>query len=170
MLDAAEGLLADHGVQALTLAAVAERAGVSKGGLLYHFGTKDALVAGMIERLIADFDALIEAQDESCYTRAYVRATFVAVQSGRLRRWAVATGAAGDPALLVPLREAMGRWHTQDLDIEPDPVMSRIVRLACEGVWEAATQCPTVFDPGRSSDSGQGDYPGLRERLLSLVH
>ncbi|MEO3860020.1 TetR/AcrR family transcriptional regulator [Acrocarpospora sp. B8E8] len=167
LLDAAEGLLADHGVQALTLAAVAERAGVSKGGLLYHFKTKDALVAGMIDRLIADFDALVAAQDETCYTRAYVRATFVAVQSGRLRRWAVATGAAGDPALLVPLREAMARWHTHDLATEPDPVLSRIVRLACEGVWEAATQCPTIFDPGRPH---QGDFPGLRERLLSLVH
>ena len=161
LLDAAEALLADQGERALTLAAVADRAGVSKGGLLYHFRTKDALITGMIERLIADFDALIAAQRESCYTRAYVNATFVAVRTGRLRRWAVVTGAAGDPALLIPLRDAMARWHTHGLAEESDPVMSRIVRLACEGLWETATQCPTVFDPG--------NYEGLRERLLALV-
>ncbi|WP_214104630.1 TetR/AcrR family transcriptional regulator [Acrocarpospora catenulata] len=165
LLDAAEALLADQGERALTLAAVADRAGVSKGGLLYHFGTKDALVNGMIERLIADFDALIAAQQDSCYTRAYIKATFVAVRTGRLRRWAVVTGAAGDPALLTPLRDAMARWHTHGLAEEPDPVMSRIVRLACEGLWETATQCPAVFDPR----DDQGNYEDLRERLLALV-
>src|SRR5690606_27260368 len=115
LLDAAESLLEDQGAQGLTLAAVAERAGVSNGGLLYHFAEKDALISAMIERLIADFDALVEAQQESTYTRAYLSATLEAVKSGRLRRWAVVTGAAGDPALLAPLREAMARWHTYGL-------------------------------------------------------
>lgn len=161
LLDAAESLLADQGAQALTLAAVADRAGCSKGGLLYHFGTKDALVTGMIQRLVAEFDALVAAQGDPCYTRAYVKATFVAVQSGRLRRWAIATGAAGDPGLLLPLREAMTRWHEDGLAAEADPVLSRIVRLACEGVWEAATHSPSLFDPG--------SYAELRERLLALV-
>ncbi|MFF4775098.1 TetR/AcrR family transcriptional regulator [Microtetraspora fusca] len=158
LLDAAESLLCDQGAQGLTLAAVAERAGVSKGGLLYHFGTKEALVKGLIERLIAEFDALIEAQGESDYTTAYLKATFQAVESGRLRRWAVVTGAAGDPTLLVPLREAMARWHSQDLDREPDPGMSRIVRLACEGIWDVATHVPDLLD-----------YAELRRRLLDLL-
>ncbi|GAA4207852.1 TetR/AcrR family transcriptional regulator [Microbispora amethystogenes] len=158
LLDAAEALLQDQGAQALTLAAVAERAGVSKGGLLYHFSTKEALVKGMIERLIADFDALIEAQGESTYTRSYVAATFEAVETGRLRRWAVVTGAAGDPALLAPLREAMARWMRQGLDDEPDPPASQIVRLACEGVWEVATHCSAIVD-----------FAAVRARLLALL-
>ncbi|MFD0658422.1 TetR/AcrR family transcriptional regulator [Thermocatellispora tengchongensis] len=102
LLDAAESLLADQGAHALTLAAVAERAGVSKGGLLYHFNSKDALVRAMVERLIADFDDLMATQDHDTYTKRYVAATFAAVRSGRLRRWAVVTGAAGDPTLLAP--------------------------------------------------------------------
>ncbi len=159
LLDAAECLLEDQGAQGLTLAAVAERAGVSKGGLLYHFGSKEALIKGMIERLIAEFDALVAAQDESTYTRAYLKATFAAVSGGRLRRWAVVTGAAGDPMLLVPLREAMTRWHVHGLDEEPDPVASRIVRLACEGVWEVATHCPDLIDHPEE----------LQRRLLDLL-
>ncbi|MCT9931366.1 TetR/AcrR family transcriptional regulator [Planotetraspora sp. A-T 1434] len=158
LLDAAECLLEDQGAQGLTLAAVAQRAGVSKGGLLYHFSSKEALIRAMIERLIAEFDALIEAQRESTYTRAYLKATFEAVGSGRLRRWAVVTGAAGDPELLVPLRDAMARWHRHGLDDEPDPTMSQIVRLACEGVWEVATHCSSIVD-----------YAEVRRRLLDLL-
>ncbi|GAA0377038.1 TetR/AcrR family transcriptional regulator [Microbispora corallina] len=158
LLDAAECLLQDQGVQALTLSAVAERAGVSKGGLLYHFSSKDALIKGMVERLIAEFDALVEAQHESTYTRAYLAATFEAVETGRLRRWAVVTGAAGDPALLAPLREAMARWHLHGLEDEPDPVASQVVRLACEGVWEVATHSPGIVD-----------YGAVKRRLLDLL-
>ncbi len=42
----------EGGPSRLTLDAVAEKAGLSKGGLLYHFPTKEALVEGMIARLI----------------------------------------------------------------------------------------------------------------------
>lgn len=51
LLDAFEGLLIAHGPRAATLDAVAAAAEVSKGGLLYHFGTKEALEAAVIERL-----------------------------------------------------------------------------------------------------------------------
>jgi AcrR family transcriptional regulator len=158
LLDAAECLLEDQGAHALTLAAVAKRAGCSKGGLLYHFASKEALVKAMVERLIAEFDAMIAAQHETTYTRAYVAATFEAVMTGRLRRWAVVTGAAADPALLAPLRGALARWHLQGLEDEPDPLTSQVVRLACEGVWEVATHSP-----------GTIDYAAIRRRLLDLL-
>ncbi|WP_425581761.1 TetR/AcrR family transcriptional regulator [Streptosporangium vulgare] len=112
-MDAAEDLLCDQGSQALTLATVAERAGCSKGGLLYHFGTKEALIKGMVERLIEEFDELVAAQGHDTYTKNYLAATFAAVRSGRLRRWAVVTGASGNLYLLAPLREAMARWHRE---------------------------------------------------------
>ena len=51
VLDAFENLVIEHGERAGTLAATAQEAGVSKGGLLYHFGSKDALVQGLAERL-----------------------------------------------------------------------------------------------------------------------
>ncbi|MCW2881027.1 MAG: putative transcriptional regulator, TetR family [Sphaerisporangium sp.] len=160
-MNAAERLLADQGAQCLTLSAVAERAGVSKGGLLYHFNTKEALIKGMIERLIADFDELVASQSESSYTRAYLAATFAAIRSARLRRWAVVTGAAGDPGLLAPLREAMARWHREGMDTEADPMAAQIVRLACEGLWEVVTH-----DPGFYEDA---HYEELHSRLRALA-
>ena len=81
-------------------------------------GLKEALINGMIERLIAEFDALVEAQRQDTYTKAYMEATIAAIRGGRLRRWAVVTGATGDPRLLAPIRQAMVRWHTEGLDAE----------------------------------------------------
>lgn len=52
ILDASERLVAQTGASHLTLDAVAQSAGVSKGGLLYHFPTKEALLEGMVERHI----------------------------------------------------------------------------------------------------------------------
>ncbi|MFC4535546.1 TetR/AcrR family transcriptional regulator [Sphaerisporangium dianthi] len=161
LLNAAEELLADQGAACLTLSAVAERAGVSKGGLLYHFATKEALIKGLIERLIADFDELVEAQGEGSYTRAYLAATMAAVRSGRLRRWAVVTGAAGDPLLLAPLREAMARWHREGMESEPDPMAAQIIRLACEGLWDVATHDPGIY--------GEAQFEELHRRLLALL-
>lgn len=52
LLDAFETLLVEHGPRAATLEAVATEAGVSKGGLLYHFASKDDLVDGVLQRLL----------------------------------------------------------------------------------------------------------------------
>ncbi|WP_345565610.1 TetR/AcrR family transcriptional regulator [Nonomuraea rosea] len=161
LLDAAEELLCDQGSTALTLAAVADRAGVSKGGLLYHYGSKEALIKGMIERLIEDFDELLAAQPGETYTERYLGATLAAVRSGRLRRWAVVTGASGNLFLLAPLREAMTRWHRDELSEEPDPRASQIVRLACEGLWDVASHDPEL--------NTEDDLQGLESRLRALL-
>ena len=51
ILDAAEELICARGVGSLTLDAVAHLADVSKGGLLYHFRSKDCLISGLQQRL-----------------------------------------------------------------------------------------------------------------------
>ena len=52
MLDAAEVVMTEQGAWRLTLDSVAEQAGVSKGGLLYHFPTKEALLKALVGRLM----------------------------------------------------------------------------------------------------------------------
>ena len=68
VLDAAEAIIRARGVPALTLDGAAREAGVSKGGLLHHFASKEALLVALMRRLAegieADFHAIAEAQPE----------------------------------------------------------------------------------------------------------
>ena len=64
IIDAAEEVVLRDGVARLTLDAAAAEAGLSKGGVLYHFPTRDALVAGMVGKIIEEFDRDIEANME----------------------------------------------------------------------------------------------------------
>ena len=63
MLDAAEAIVLESGARHMTLDAVAAKAGVSKGGVLYHFPTKEALLKAMLERLRNQLD---EAWKKKC--------------------------------------------------------------------------------------------------------
>jgi AcrR family transcriptional regulator len=53
ILDAANAVLRERGAGALTIDAVAAAAGLSKGGVLHHFASKDALVAALVARKFA---------------------------------------------------------------------------------------------------------------------
>lgn len=64
LLDAAERVLLARGQSNFTLDAVAAEAGVSKGGLLYHFASKEALLVGLVRR-VADRSAAIIAGERS---------------------------------------------------------------------------------------------------------
>jgi len=91
LLDAYQSILRETGERATTLSAVAARAGVSKGGLLYHFASKEALSEGLIARLEAlmdeDLEAMRAAPDgpsryyvrTSVWTGGPLDSTFVAV-------------------------------------------------------------------------------------------
>ncbi len=53
VLEAYERLLIEEGPRGATMEATAAAAGVSKGGLLYHFASKEALEKGLLERMEA---------------------------------------------------------------------------------------------------------------------
>lgn len=53
ILDAANAVLQERGAGGLTIDAVAAAAGLSKGGVLHHFSSKDALVAALVARKLA---------------------------------------------------------------------------------------------------------------------
>ena len=75
LLDAYQATLLDQGQHATTLTVVAARAGVSKGGLLYHFASKEALAEGLITRMDAllDEDVAAMAAAQEGPSRYYVR-------------------------------------------------------------------------------------------------
>lgn len=138
-------MVAEGGYSALTLDAVGEAAGVSKGGLLYHFPSKEALVAGLLEDLLTSFEAdqdAAHAADPStpgAWTRAYLKACATAPQDDSEQSASVALLAAvgHDPSLLAPLQSRYRRW-VERLDDDGLPgVEAHVVRLAADGLWAA---------------------------------
>ena len=59
VLDAAVAVILKSGGRHFTLDAVAERAGISKGGLVYSFATKDELIHATLEREVARFQEAV---------------------------------------------------------------------------------------------------------------
>lgn len=144
LLEAAERLVLREGSGRLTLDAVAREAGVSKGGLLYHFPSKESLVSEMVEHLAVErfereLDRRIEGSGpgEGNWVRAYVEATFepedqdrnLAVQSGLF------AAVANDPSLLDPLRERYNALQHRAENDGVDPALATVARLASDGLW-----------------------------------
>ncbi|MEI7643028.1 MAG: TetR family transcriptional regulator [Chloroflexales bacterium] len=134
-----------EGGAGLTLEAVAREAGVSKGGLLYHFPTKAALIAGMIGQICADFDGAMERElandpvpGPGRWVRAYARLSCDAEAQPLDVLYAALVAAIGtNPALLDPLRTAFDRWQRRAIDDGLDPALATLVRLAADGLWFA---------------------------------
>jgi len=101
IITAAEDVVLTDGVARLTLEKAAARAGVSKGGVLYHFPTRSALVAAMVARLTDDFDAALARHQQhpehpgrpGGFVRAYVAESF-ALPQGELEERGERLGAA----------------------------------------------------------------------------
>lgn len=141
ILDAAAELVSEIGAGRLTLDAVAERAGLSKGGLLYNFPNKDALLQAMIQRLIDEFLSereLLRSQAESGpnLEARLCTATVLKMCGGKMKEIATGMLAASyeNPRLLEPVREAAKdtfdrlKANSEDLDA------SLLAWLAVEGL------------------------------------
>ncbi len=148
ILNSAESRLLNLGPSGLVLDAIAADAGISKGGLLYHFGYKDALVAGLCERMLERFDADLDALSAAdaaragAWTRAYLASTVTddgkpADNSARLMAGILAT-LGGDSAHLEAVRERFARWHTRLEADGIDATTATLVGLAADGLWLSA--------------------------------
>jgi AcrR family transcriptional regulator len=58
IVNAALGLFREHGFEGTTMRAVADRAGVSVGNAYYYFSSKDELVQGFYDQLVAEHRAM----------------------------------------------------------------------------------------------------------------
>jgi AcrR family transcriptional regulator len=141
LLNAAEAVVARDGVSNLTLETVAREAGVSKGGLLYHFPSKSALISAIVERLgerCQRDQARVLAGDTGkpgAFARAYlaIRSEPVDPQT-RPMHIALLAAAGTDPQYLEPFRRRLVEWQ-QRLEADGiDPVTATVVRLAIDGL------------------------------------
>ncbi|MGQ2907561.1 MAG: TetR/AcrR family transcriptional regulator [Aliihoeflea sp.] len=141
ILEAAEALAREQGPGNISLDAVAARAGLSKGGLLYNFPTKakllEALVEMHIERAEAALAQSVEAgpKGRNAMALAYLRYCRQEMIDRPEPASGVLAAIAENPEFIDPVRryqkQVMERLRERSADFE----LSTIAFLAIEGFW-----------------------------------
>lgn len=161
LLDAADVVVARQGIASLTLEAVAAEAGMSKGGLLHHFPTKDRLVAALVTRCAESWRA--------CFMDAYARTP---EGPGRMARalighclsdsesWteqvrrsssAVFAALAQNPSLVAPMRAVHADLGQRIAEDGLPPGVGETVAAAIDGLWLDWVLGLAPLDPDRLS-------------------
>ncbi|MFD6418677.1 TetR/AcrR family transcriptional regulator [Streptomyces sp. NPDC060194] len=140
ILDAAEELIVAGQVPP-SLDAVAAAAGVSKGGLLYHFD-KRGLLGALVTRAVQRFDACVTAAAaEGVMAAAWLRSSVPGPHERTLYRAMMSMlrlSATGELDLPGDVAAAEQRWQDMLTAELGDPVRARAVRLVGDGLLLAA--------------------------------
>jgi AcrR family transcriptional regulator len=172
ILDAAEAIVRAQGVSGLTLEKAAKEAGVSKGGLLYHFGSKEALLTGLLARMAEwmgqDFEACVAAQPEGPgrVARAMLAWAFELTPEAtneRCDRAAAVFLAAfhHDPALLGPIRAVVARMRAAVAADGLPPGHGGVIMAAGDGLFMAR-----IFGLYTPTEQERHDMHAALSRLL----
>ena len=155
LLEAAAHVTIERGLGGLTLDLVARRAGVSKGGLIHHFASKQALIEGLFNELLSAFEGAIDAcmakdpEPRGRFFRAYVAATlepsYGEYDSKLLGACALAM------ATDKTLSDFWLSWWQNKLQKhaeDPRSVVAQMIRYAADGLWleNCTVEAPVFFE------------------------
>jgi AcrR family transcriptional regulator len=166
LLEVAAKLSLEKGPASLTLDAVSQAAGVSKGGLLHHFPNKLSLLDGLFADLTAKFDRAIaekmrdDPEPRGRFTRAYIAVFFLPEGLEDGEQWKVLTVA------LISEPHLRARWqqwvekHLADTIGTDGSLDAMLARYAVDGLWLADLLGSPTMDAERRS--------AMLDRLLAL--
>lgn len=135
ILEAALKVVEESGANHLTIDRVADRAGFSKGGVLYHFKSKKDLLRGMLDNLI---DTSIQ-RTESRRTNgnsleALLHEENQMTDAERRASLAIVAAAAEAPELLEPAKNYVRQLLKRINSESKDPELAMMLFLAHEGL------------------------------------
>ena len=150
ILEAADAIARGEGPASMSLDAVAAAAGVSKGGLLYHFPSKSKLLKALVDDYLSRFDSVLQDEERSGRPNAVILAYIQHFRSERLGRTPPPSGLlaviAEDPDMLAPVqryeRNFLGRIRAN----ATDPEFATVAFLAIQAVRSAELLNTQVLD------------------------
>ncbi|MBF0659798.1 TetR family transcriptional regulator [Psychrobacter sp. NG25] len=166
LLDQAARITLEQGLSKVTFQAVADAVGVTKGGIMHHFATKNALILEVFHDAMAKFEAEVDsamAKDPVRYgsfTRAYIDATISLGEKGQEEFDSQATLYVlmlGDSEL----RELWAKWANEQLqkhEATDNTETLCMVRLVADGIWLSDFSGINI-----------SDKKSLRERLIKMT-
>jgi len=167
ILKAALDLIRRKGAPSLTIDAVAEEAGFSKGGVLYNFPTKDALITGMVEFLAGQFEAEVNAARErhlssQCPTlSAMIDVTEGWLQQNRDVARAMLATKADRPDLSEPFMHVKSRLKAAIEAETAEKAKALAIWASLEGLHFSEAHCVAIF----TDQERAAVFQELRKRL-----
>ncbi|MFJ6513482.1 TetR/AcrR family transcriptional regulator [Streptomyces sp. NPDC091406] len=161
ILEAATRVVQREGVKSVTFDSVAAEAGLTKGGLLYHFASRDDLVQAIHQHLADAWEAdLVAAAGkpaaEATRDEQLAAYTRVAVQSATRAELLLMLEGSTNAAHAAVWAAVTERWAPPPPPPPPPPsaaddqaALDRfIVRLAADGLWLYDSLTSERLDPG----------------------
>lgn len=168
ILNAAAQVILQQGMGAFTIEAIAQEAGVTKGGVLHHFPSKELLIQGLIEQVIAAFNAHLmqeleaePAEESGRWLRAYIRTIFFADYAASSLIPTLAAALSADEATRERIRQGFQQSQQAAIADASDPVQATIIRLAVDGLVFSRALGVDVLDQQTSR--------AVYEKLLALT-
>lgn len=140
ILDAARRIVARDGGGRLTMDALAAEVGMSKGGVLYNFPSKLALLEALLAEMVAVFEENLAAARSAVgaqpnATLRAVLATYAVMEAPDCEVSAAILAAAAEaPALLDPVRALLGRLQADVQAEAAEPTLALAVLAALDGL------------------------------------
>ena len=143
IFQACGNILRTKGAKSLTLEAVAREAGLSKGGLLYHFPSKEELVKELFNYHAEKFDTQLlrisqeEIAKSGGWLRAYAKASVEQIVDPDNAGLLASLYAAGEefPWIYESMRQRYNTWQNRVENCGLDPVLATLIRLTIDGLW-----------------------------------
>jgi AcrR family transcriptional regulator len=147
ILEAAEAIVKTRGAGKLTYDELARESGFTRGGLTYHFPTKDSLLQALLERDVEQWQAReqslrpTDAPTDAAELIGYLRAFTVETDEKRRFVAGMLSAVAHDHSLLDPVRRLQAeRVRTASWD--QTALRQQLLRFAAEGLfWSEFFRC-----------------------------
>jgi len=139
ILKSAMDIIQNDGIGSLTLEKISKRAKISKGGLLYHFPTKESILNEIFANMLAKFEEKLNTSMQVDHSNEwsvnYMKSTFEDLLDTQYQASGLILALATQPALMELLRDKYKEWDKQMNKISSNSDILKILRYAADGIW-----------------------------------
>ena len=163
ILDAAERIVKTHGAAKLTFEELSQESGVTRGGITYHFPTKELLLQALVRRDVEHWSSrqachMADLEGEpGAEVLAHLRTTTDDDPERQRFVGGMLGAVAHDPSLLEPVRCFLREHQPIDPQMPERELRMWVLRLAADGLfWMEMLKCTELPS-------------GMRERVVAEI-
>jgi len=175
LLEAAKAIIAEHGMEKLTLKAVAESAEVTQGTVYYHFKTKDQLLLEVTESFCkasweqigkdVQLEKALQSAESRCVKDSMYHHLFFQLVASGLQNDAMKDKIGG--LLHYENQELKGVLNKKIGDTMTTQISTETLSILCNALIDGLA-LQALFNPSFSTDKVYGDLYTLLEKFSVL--